>query len=176
MSLLRTVSPAAATGDVAASYDLLNGAWGRVPNAFVLFSPCPDLLRQQIDFVGRYAAHPSLSGALLACIRMLVSCQTQCRYCIDMNAGLLINMMGWTPEQVAATQADPSVANLPDRDRAMLAFVLKTTREPLTVGQADLDRLRALAWSDGEILEAANYGARMVANDILLNAFKVERE
>ncbi|NTV94515.1 MAG: hypothetical protein HGA75_03760 [Thiobacillus sp.] len=176
MSLLQTVSPDAATGEVAEAYAWLSRAWGRVPNAFTLMSPSPFLLKQQVEYIGRFASHASLTPPLLACIRMLVSCQTRCDYCIDVNAGLLINMMGWTPEQVAAAQADPAAANLPERERALLAFVLKVTREPLAVAAADLDALRALGWSDAEILEAANYGARMVAADLLLNAFKVEPE
>jgi uncharacterized peroxidase-related enzyme len=176
MSLLKTVAPEAATGDVSKVYDMLTKAMGRVPNAFSLLSSSPALLKQQFDFVGYYLRHPTLSGPLLACIRMLVSRQTQCAYCIDMNAGMLVNMMGWTPDQVAAVQADPASANLSERERAMLQFVLKTTRDALAVTGAELDALRALGWADADLLDAANHGARMVASDILLNAFKVERE
>ncbi|WP_296824855.1 hypothetical protein [Thiobacillus sp.] len=53
----------------------------------------------------------------------VVSQAGHCTYCIDMNAGMLINVAGWTPDQVAA-----------------------------------------------------NHGARMVAGDILINGFKVERD
>lgn len=176
MSLLNTVSVDEASGDVAKVYAQLNAAIGRVPNAFRLLSPSPTLLQQQVDFIGYYARHPRLSPALLACIRMLVSQGTSCRYCIDMNAGMLINLFGWSQEQVAAAQADPAAADLPDADKALLLFVLKTVREPLTVSAADLDALRARDWSDGDILDAANHGARMVAADLLLNAFQVDRD
>lgn len=176
MTLLQTVSPDAATDDVAAVYAHLTKVWGRVPNAFAMLSPSPVLLKQQLDFIGYYGGHASLSPTLLACLRMLVSCQTVCQYCIDMNAGLLINVFGWTPEQVAAAQADPAAANLPERERALLVFVLKVTRAPMAVAAGDLDGLRAQGWSDADILDAANYGARMVAADIMLNAFKVETD
>jgi len=75
----------------------------------------------------RYACctHPTLSMALLACIRMLVSQKTHCAYCIDFNAALLVNRLGWT---------------------------------------------------DQEILEGLNHCATLVAGDILINAFKVERD
>jgi hypothetical protein len=35
---------------------------------------------------------------------------------------------------------------------------------------------RAAGWSDGDILDAVNHGARMVAGDIIINGFKVERD
>lgn len=176
MSLLQTISPAEATGEVATIYANLQQGFGSVPNPFQMASVSPAMLKQQFEFVGHYLTHATLSGPLLACIRMLVSSQTACEYCIGMNAGWLINLMGWTPEQVAATQADPANANLPPRETAMLIFVLKTTREPRAVTAADVDALRGLGWSDADIFDAANHGARMVATDILLNAFKVERD
>lgn len=176
MTLLNTVSVDEADGDVAKVYKQLNAALGRVPNAFRLLSPSPALLQQQFDFIGYYVRHPRLSPPLLACIRMLVSQGTSCRYCIDLNAGVLINHLGWSQEQVAAAQADPAAANLPEAEKALLLFVLKAVREPLSVDAADLDALRALGWSDADILDAANHGARMVAADLLLNAFQVERD
>lgn len=176
MSLLQTIAPDAATGELAQIYAGIRQGFGSIPAAFQSLSPSPTLLRQMIERIGYYMQHPRLSPALLASIRMLVSTQTHCQYCIDFNAGMLINMLGWTPEQVAAAQADPAAANLPQRDKALLLFVLATTRDPQSVTGADLDTLRALDWTDTDILEAAGYGAQMVASDILLNAFKVERD
>lgn len=176
MSLLKTIAPDAATGELASIYEGIKQGFGAIPTAFQSLSPSPTLLRQQIERIGYYMKHPDLSSAMLACIRMLVSTQTHCQYCIDFNAGLLIDMMGWTPEQVAAAQADPSTANLPERDKALLLFVLDTVRDSRSVTAAQLDALRAMGWSDTSILEATSYGAHMVASDILLNAFKVERD
>jgi hypothetical protein len=38
--------------------------------------------------------NPTLAFPLMASIRMLVSQSGNCSYCIDMNAGILINMAG----------------------------------------------------------------------------------
>ena len=176
MSLLKTVSPNEATGEVAAVYEQIKAAFGGVPNVLSIWSASPPLLKQQFEMIGYYISHPNLSGPLLACIRMVVSKKTHCQYCIDMNAGMLINMMGWTPEQVADVQADPTKANLPEREKAMLLFVLAAVNDALAVKAADLDALRGQGWSDTDIFDALNHGARMVASDIILNAFKVERD
>ncbi len=93
-----------------------------------------------------------------------------------MNAGMPVGMMGWTLEQVAATRADPAAAQLPERDKALLLFVLNAVQDATSVVAADLDALRRLGWSDGDILDALVHGARMVAGDIIINAFKIERD
>lgn len=176
MSLIQTVAPEAASGEIAELYGKLNASMGMVPNAFKMRSASPFLLRSQTDYLGYYIAHPTLSMALLACIRMLVSQKGHCAYCIDLNGGLLVNKLRWTPEQLAATRADPAQANLSEREKAMLLFVLKAVDNAIGIGAADLDDLRTLGWNDGEILEGLSHGATMVAGDILINAFKVERD
>jgi uncharacterized peroxidase-related enzyme len=176
MSLINTVSPEAASGEIAELYAGLEQTMGMVPNAFRLRSASPFLLRNQSAYLGYYMSHPTLSMALLACIRMLVSQKTDCTYCIDFNGGLLINKLGWTPEQLAATRDDPTQANLPDKEKAMLLFVLKAVDDAHSIAAPDLDALRALGWSDQEILEGLTHGATMVAGDIVINAMKVERD
>ena len=176
MTLLKTVSPEAASGEVAALYDQMKAAFGGVPNALSIWSESPQLLKQQFEFIGYYMQHPRLSGALLATIRMLVSVNTKCIYCVEFNAGMLINMMGWTPEQLAATKTDPSAANLSLREKNLLIWVLNTVKGANNVAAEELDALRAQDWSDQDILEALNHGARMVAGDIIFNAFKVSQD
>lgn len=176
MTLLQTVSPANAQGEIAQIYAQMKEAFGTVPNAFQIWSSSPFMLKQSWDAVGYGMKHPTLSGPLLACVRMLVSQGNRCDYCIDINAGFLVNMFGWTQEQVAATRADPAAANLPEREKALLQLVLKAVRDAFSVSAADLDALRGLGWSDSDILEAVSFGARMVAGDIVFNAFKIERD
>jgi hypothetical protein len=55
-------------------------------------------------------------------------------------------------------------------------LVLRAVQDPASVGAGDLEAMRGLGWSDGDILDAVTHGARMVAGDIIINAFKVERD
>ena len=175
MTTLSTVSPDEATGEVAAVYGQINAAWGGVPNAIRLFSANPFLLRHQWEYYGSIGQHPTLSPALTACIRMLVSQEGQCAYCIDMNAGLLMNGMGWTADQVADTRANYLNSPLAEKEKALLGLVLKAVKAPASVRAEDVTAMRTAGWSDSDILDAVNHGARMVAGDILINAFQVER-
>jgi uncharacterized peroxidase-related enzyme len=176
MSILQTVTPESATGEVAEIYAQINNAWGHVPTAMQVFSANPFLLKHQWEYYGSVMQHPSLSMPLTACIRMLVSQAGNCSYCIDMNAGMLINMAGWTPEQLAATRADFNDSPLSAAEKTLLGLVLKATRDSNSVNAADLQAARDAGWTDSDILDAVNHGARMVAGDILINGFKVERD
>ncbi|MEN9501209.1 MAG: hypothetical protein RI964_494 [Pseudomonadota bacterium] len=176
MSYLNTTTPSDATGEVAAIYQEITAAFGGVPSIIQALSTQPFYLKQQWEWIKHTIHNPDLSGALQAVIRMTVSQATACAYCIDMNAGMLINMFGWTAEQVAATQADPANANLDEREKALLLFVLKAVKDSTSTTQADVDALRAFGYADNAIFEGLAIGARMVAADLISNALHVERD
>jgi AhpD family alkylhydroperoxidase len=107
---------------------------------------------------------------------MLVSRDNDCAYCIGMNEGLLIQRAGFTPEQTAAAKRNAADTPLPEKDKAMLLFVLKATKTPKAITVGDVDALRGIGWSDRDIFDAVNHGARNVAADILFNTFKIEND
>ncbi|MEQ1662821.1 MAG: hypothetical protein ABL877_09020 [Thiobacillus sp.] len=176
MSILQTVTPDNAAGEVAEIYAQIKEAWGHVPTAIQIYSSNPFLLRHQWEYYANMMQHPRLTFTLAACIRMLVSQAGSCTYCIDMNAGMLINMAGWTPEQVADTRADFKNSPLAPSEKMLLGLVLKMTRDSNSVTALDVQGAREAGWLDSDILDAVNHGARMVAADILINGFKVERD
>lgn len=176
MSILQTVTPENASGEVAEVYAQIKNAWGHVPAAIQAYSTNPFLLKNTWEYYGSFGQHPTLSFPLTASIRMLVSQMGKCSYCIDMNGGMLINMAGWTPEQLAATRADFNNSPLSAKEKTLLGLVLKATRDSNSVSAADLQAARDAGWADSDILDAVNHGARMVAGDIIVNAFKVERD
>jgi uncharacterized peroxidase-related enzyme len=176
MALIQTVAPEQASGSVAQIYQEVEAMFGMVPNAFRLMSNSPELMEQQWQHIKYYMQHPTLSFPLLATMRLLVSQEHECEYCIGMNSAMLINRAGWTPEQVAATKRNPADAPLSDKDKAMLLLVLKATKTPKAVTSQDLDGLRQLGWKDGDILDAVQHGARNISADILFNTFKIETD
>ncbi len=176
MPLINTVTPEKASGQVAAVYGDIAKVFGRVPNGMQMFSPSPTLLAQQWESMGYYLNHPVLSFPLLAAIRMLVSQENDCHYCIGMNGGLLIQMGGWTAEQVAATKRDAASAPLSEKEQALLMFVLKTVAERQPVTRAEIDKLRKLGWNEADVLDAVAHGARNVAVDIVFNTFQIEND
>jgi alkylhydroperoxidase family enzyme len=174
MPLIQTIAPEEATGELAKLYKIIETMRGSVGNNAKLFSISPELLHQQMDFIKFYINHPTLSLPLLAAIRIMVSSGEECQFCIDYNTGMLINLAGWTFDQVTAMRNDPNTANLPEREIAMLNLAIKAIRNAHGVSANDLDTLREMGWSDSDILDAVNHATRMLATDIIFNTFKIE--
>lgn len=174
MPLIQTIPPEEAKAELAKLYKIIEAMRGTVGNNAQLFSVSPELLRQQMDFIKFYMNHPTLSMPLLAAIRIMVSSSEECQFCIDYNTGMLINMAGWTFEQVSAMRKDPNSANLPEREIAMLNLAIKAIRNAHGITANDLDTLREMGWSDSDILDAVNHATRMLATDIIFNTFKIE--
>jgi len=173
MPLISTIAPTSATGKVAEIYQQITQTFGHVPNAMQLYSSSPELLARQWAGVSYYLTHPTLDPALLAMIRMLVSKENQCDYCIGFNASLLINLFNFSQEQVLAMQKDPTQAPLEAKNKALLLFVLKAVSESLAVTAQDIQALKDQGWTDQDLLDAVAHGARNVAADITFNTFKI---
>ncbi|MDE2089079.1 MAG: hypothetical protein KGJ12_03545 [Gammaproteobacteria bacterium] len=176
MPIVYTVSPDKANGKVAAVYREIEQSFGRVPNALQMYSASPEVLEQQWRYIQYYRQHPRLSAPLLAMVRMLVSQENQCEYCVGFNAAMLISYLGLTPEQVAATKRDPGKAPLEEKDKAMLLLVLKSIKAPLTVTRQEIEHLVKLGWTEGDIVDAVSHGARNMAVDVIFNTFKIEND
>lgn len=176
MPLIKTISQEEATGELAELYAQTTQMLGRVGNNAKLLSTSPEVLRQQMNFISYYIKHETLSMSLLASIRIFVSAEAGCEFCVDSNTGMLINMLGWTPDQVATMKANIDDAPFETKDKAMLKFSVNAVKNPHKVSADDMDALRSLGWSDGDILDAVNHGANIQAIDILFNAFKIEKD
>jgi uncharacterized peroxidase-related enzyme len=176
MSLINLVQPEEAIGEVGQIYAEIQQAFGNVPNVMKVWSVSPLLLKQQWEFVAYSMKHPKLSPVLLTCIRLMVSRGNHCDYCVDMNTGMLINMFGWSPDQVDYLIDNPADANLSHKEKAMLGLVLKAVRHSTHVTAADVAHVRDQGYSDLDIMDAVAHGARMAASDIVINTFKVEKD
>ncbi|MCK9203945.1 MAG: hypothetical protein M0P58_05830 [Bacteroidales bacterium] len=172
MALLKTIEKDQATGHVAEIYEIMTKNMGFIPNAFKVFSASPHILDIQFKNMGYYVRHQTLGGKLLAFIRLLVSEQEKCAYCITMNTGILFQY-GVLPDMIAAIRLDPAKAPLEAKELNMLLFVLKVVKDANSIQKADVDGLRNMGWTDAEILEATYHGATQVAVDMIFNAFQI---
>ena len=84
-------------------------------------------------------------------------------------------MQGLSDEDIENMQKDPLNAPLDDRDRAMVAFVVKSIKSPDAVEKQDIDRLHELGWTDSDILDALAHGTNMIGSSILMKTFKMDQ-
>lgn len=175
MSLLTVVEPDQAEGEIAAVYAGTMEAIGMIPNAMKMRSINPLSLRKMAQNIAYVMNHPSLSPVLFTLIRLGVSTDHSCAYCVTTNKGILMSA-GMSMEQIDAIQADPSQAPLDDKEKALLLYTLKAVNASNEVGEQDIAALREAGASDLEIFDALEHGADQLAGDVMINALKIEND
>ncbi len=174
MSLIQTVNPEAAEGKSKEIFDTLKNTIGTIPAPLQLASASPWMLDMMWQSVQYYSQHPNLSFGLLSSIRYLVAQQYDYAFCTGFNKNFLM-MQGMSEEDIKKIEEDPFQAPLEDKERDMLAFVMKAIKTPDGVAKEDIDHLNDLGWADCDILEALTHGTNMIGSSILMKAFKMDQ-
>jgi alkylhydroperoxidase family enzyme len=173
MALLSTIPPEKAEGKLKELYGVTEMMFGGVPNNVRMLGVSPKILENMLGIVEYYAEHPTLRPPFQAMVRMMVSKQCNSPFCENLNTGMLLKG-GMTVEQIEACKADPENAPLDEKEKTLLKFVLKATKDPHSVAAQDVEALKSLGWSDRDIFDAVAQGARLVGNNILFDAFKID--
>ncbi len=174
MVLIKTVEPDVAEGKAKDIYDFMQKNVGVIPAPLQLASASPwmlDMIWQSIQY---YSQHPNLGFGLLSSIRYLVAQQYDYAFCTGFNRNML-KMQGFSDEDIEKMEKDPPRAPLDDKDRAMVAFVMKAIKEPDSVEKQDMDRLHDLGWTDSDIMDALAHGTNMIGSSILMKTFKMDK-
>jgi len=77
---------------------------------------------------------------------------------------------------VEALRRDWRTANLDERDRAMLAYVEKLTKNPVSIWRDDMETLRAVGFDDTAILQITLIAALFNYVNRVADALGVGRE
>jgi alkylhydroperoxidase family enzyme len=174
MTLIQTVEPDKAEGKVKEIYDFMQKNAGVIPAPLQLASASPKMLDAVWQSIQYYSQHPSLGFGLLSSIRYLVAQQYDYAFCTGFNKNML-KMQGLSDEDIEKMENDPLQAPLDDKDRAMVAFVMKAVKTPDAVEKQDVDKLHEQGWADSDILDALAHGTNMVGSSILMKAFKMDQ-
>jgi RNA polymerase sigma-70 factor (ECF subfamily) len=126
---------------------------GFIPNVYRAQSLRPDVLAAAASNVRAIlVTSDALSRKQKECIFVAVSAAILNSYCVAAHCNLLRGM-GLSPEEGDQVAVDHHQTDLPVADKEMLDFALKLAIRPFEVGMEDIDRLRALGFSDEQILE-----------------------
>jgi alkylhydroperoxidase family enzyme len=174
MALIQTVEPGKAAGRVKEIYDFMQKNAGLIPAPLQLASASPWMLEMVWQSIQYYSRHPNLGFGVLSSIRYLVAQQYDYVFCIGFNRNML-KFQGVSDEDIEKMEKDPLQAPLDDKDRAMVAFVMKAVKAPDTVQKQDVEILHELGWADSDILDALAHGTNMVGSSILMKTFKTDQ-
>ena len=173
MSLLKTVKPGEATGDVKSAYDQMQAAAGLVPLPMQMYSVSPTHLKGVMQSMGYYMNHPNLDAVLLAQIRLMAAERCDHPFCVEFNSSMLKNFAGLNDQQIADFMNDPTSIAATEKDKALLRFVTKAMKDPDSTNVGDIEQLKGLGWTDQDIFDAMSMAANMVTSSILFRTFKI---
>src|SRR5688500_4975189 len=132
---------------------------GFVPNVFLALAHRPD------EWRAFFAYHDALmekdSGLTKAEREMIVvatSAANQCQYCVVAH-GAILRIRGKNPfisDQVAANYRK---ADTPPRQKAMLDFAMKVSREAEAIDEGDFEALRGHGWTEEDAWDIAAVSA-----------------
>lgn len=167
--------PAGEEARVAGILDAIQRRIGFVPDGLRLYSLSPALLESFVGNVAYFNGGSRLRPMLTAMIRYLVSWQSKCSFCIDMNEGFLTNM-GLDLDEIRAARANPDAAPLPPEEKELLKIALKAVEHPDSVTLADVVKARTQGWQDRDIFDAVVQAANNRAFNLVLRTFNIEHQ
>jgi hypothetical protein len=174
MALINTVTPDKAEGSVKEAYEMFLKNIGIIPKPMEMMSVSPDLFDLQYRRILYFSKHPKLSFALLAHIRYLVAHNLNYSFCTDFNKHIL-KKQGLADEDIAKMEADPSQSLLEEHESAMLDFVVRSVKDPASVNQDDIAKLKALGWEDKDMVDALSQGVSMIDHSIMMQVFQIDQ-
>jgi len=174
MSIINTIQENKATGQVKDIYHEIKNTWGVIPAPITIMSSSPELLQNQWERYKYFHNQEALSQKLLTIIRLLVSDEAKCEYCIGFNGAILINMFEMKEDEIKLLIKDPSTSPLDNKEKALLMFVLKSIKSKSETNDSDISELKNLGFNDKDILDAVVAGVTMLAGNILFDTFKID--
>lgn len=174
-ALITPTPPAGEEARVAGVLDAIQSHLGFVPDALKLYGISPPLLENFVGNISYFRGGTKLSPALTTSIRYLVSVESDCSFCIDMNEGFFANM-GFDLETIRKARNNPDLAPVSEQERPLLKLALKAISSPGEVDAADMDAVRAQGWTDREMFDAVAQAAGNKSLNYLLRTFKVEHQ
>lgn len=151
---VQTIAERDATGRVAEIYQTSRAKFGFVMEATSCLTARPDLLPAYVDFYKKILDGFTLTMREWRLITLIAAKHIPSTYCSHVYSRQLIEHLG-SKEAVLAVQRDFRNAGLPAKDVEMLAYAEKITRNAASVAQADIDRLRAVGFTDPQIADIA---------------------
>jgi hypothetical protein len=173
MSLLKMTPPEEAAGGMKRIYDSFSNAMGMIPPPLIASSTSPVLQALLASCLIYYNEHRTLSQKLIAHIRYCTSVIFDLPQCTAFSKSAL-RLHGLNDHEIERLRIDPDSAELKEKEKMIFSFCIKAIRDPESVSQEDIRRLKDVQWTDSDIFDALNVMAVMVGPGLVMKALKVK--
>ena len=150
MTFIETFSENEAAGPVAAMYATERETRGHVPNSALAFSRRPSVYAAWRELVG--AITSTMDPRLYELASLAAARRLRSSYCMLADGSVLLKL-GFDPAELRAVVEDHHAAGLDTIEVAVMDLADKVAGDAGSVTQDDIDGLRALGLTDGEITE-----------------------
>ena len=142
---------------------------GFVPNVFLAFAHRP------AEFRAFFAYHDALmekeSGLTKAEREMIVvatSGANQCEYCVVAH-GAILRIRAKNPLIADQVAVNYRKADITPRQKSMLDFAMKVSRQAETIGDADFEQMKSQGFSDDDLWDIAAISALFALSNRMAN-------
>ena len=147
----------------------INEKTGFVPNVFLALAHRPDELRA---FMAYHDAVMERDGGLSKADREMIvvatSSDNNCQYCVVAH-GAILRIRAKNPLIADQVATNHKKADISDRERAMLDFAIKVSRDSRSIDDMDYENLRSHDFSDDDIWDIASITAFFGMSNRLAN-------
>lgn len=150
MAFIETVKEEEATGAVRQMYDEERKARGYVPNFARVFSLRPHVREAWINL--QKSVRSTMDTRRFELVTIAAARALQSSYCMLAHGSILLKQF-YGSEQVALIASDYRHAGLTEAEVALMEFAEKLVKSACSVTKEDVDRLRALGFTDPEIFD-----------------------
>jgi uncharacterized peroxidase-related enzyme len=142
---------------------------GFVPNVFLAFAYRPDEFRAFFTYHDALMEKESgISKAEREMIVVATSAANQCHYCVIAH-GAILRIRAKNPLIADQIAVNYRKADITPRQRAMLDFAMKVSREASTISETDFTALTAHGFSDDDIWDIAAIAAFFALSNRMAN-------
>lgn len=156
--------------DVRSLWQRADEKLGFVPNVLRTWALRPEhMLRWRKYMDELLKGESGLTEAQREMIGVVVSATNRCHYCMTSHSGVLRSLTG---DAILVDQLLQNYrhAHLDERERAMLDLAVKVTEEAYRCTEGDLDELRAVGWSEEDIMDIAEVTSMFNLTNRMANA------
>ncbi len=173
--LLSPRAPAGEEARVDAVFSAVKQRLGFIPDALRIYSFSPTLLENFVGNISYFNSGERIAPRLMAMIRYLVSWESKCTFCIDMNEGMLTHM-GLEPDDIRAARNNPELAPVSAREKILLNIALKSVNAPENVSDQDIQAAKSHGWTERDIFDAVVQATGNRALSSILRTFNIESQ
>ena len=149
MAFIETIPAEEATGDVKAMYERQFLHYGYVPNYAFVFCHRPEVMRRWAELQSGIKRH--MDKRRFELVTFAAAHALRSTLCSLAHGKALTEFL--SPADVIAIARGGTPASLTDAEAAMVEFARKVARDATSVTAGDVERLKGLGFTDGEIFD-----------------------